>query len=225
MNILAIDTAMGYLSLALMKEHTPPASHHERSGVDVSRSILAKLDDLLDSAGLAPAQLDLLAVTRGPGSFTGTRIGIAVAQTFAQVLDIPTIGIDTLHLIAAQTEPTEGLTFYAGLNCVRKEVYWAPFQWRKERPVALDAIKLTDYESFLEKVRGKQTILRRFEGKHTLTQSDVRGLTPMTLLYPQPDAILLARQAMELFRRNPEGPWDPVAPLYIKSEVLRKWKA
>jgi tRNA threonylcarbamoyladenosine biosynthesis protein TsaB len=225
MNILAIDTTMGFLSLALMKDETPLAKSHERAGLDVSRSILARLDTLLDGAKLTPADLDLLAVCRGPGSFTGTRIGIAVAQTFAQILAIPLIGIDSLHLLAAQTEPVEGVTFFAGLNCVRKEVYFAPYCWQGERLEAGESIKLTDYQGFKEVVAGRQTIVGRFESRHTLQAADLEALTPMPVKHAVADAVLLAREALRLLRSQPQGPFEPVEPLYIKSEVLRKWKA
>ncbi|MFP4661577.1 MAG: tRNA (adenosine(37)-N6)-threonylcarbamoyltransferase complex dimerization subunit type 1 TsaB [Halanaerobiales bacterium] len=65
-----------------------------------SEELLNNIDYLMNQTGISIKELEGLAVTLGPGSFTGLRIGLSTAKTFAQVLNIPIIGISTLDLLA-----------------------------------------------------------------------------------------------------------------------------
>ena len=93
---LAFDTATGIASCALVRdgevlgERTLPAV-----------AVLAAADELIRDADLEPRDLDLLAVGIGPGSFTGVRIGLAVARGLALALDLPVAGVPTLDALAA----------------------------------------------------------------------------------------------------------------------------
>jgi tRNA threonylcarbamoyl adenosine modification protein YeaZ len=94
--ILAFDTATSAATSALVRDG-------EVLGERVSAAVrvLAEADELLRAAGLAPRDLDALAVGTGPGSFTGVRIGVATARGLAVSLGIPLAGISTLDALAA----------------------------------------------------------------------------------------------------------------------------
>jgi tRNA threonylcarbamoyladenosine biosynthesis protein TsaB len=93
---LAFDTATGAATSALVDDG-------EVLGERVSRaqSLLEDVDALLRQAGAHPSELDRLAVGIGPGSFTGVRIGLAVARGLALSLDVPGAGVSTLAALAA----------------------------------------------------------------------------------------------------------------------------
>ena len=96
MDVLAFDTATSVVTAALTRDG-------QVVGERVSRpvSVLEDAHALLAAAGLAPADVDAIAVGIGPGSFTGIRLGIATARSLALALDIPVAGVSTLRALAA----------------------------------------------------------------------------------------------------------------------------
>ncbi len=107
---LAFDTATGAATSALVWSAGPPRSPQDVVGQDgevlgerVSRAqtLLEDLDALLRQAGAHPSELGRLAVGVGPGSFTGVRIGLAVARGLALSLELPGAGVSTLAALAA----------------------------------------------------------------------------------------------------------------------------
>ncbi|MDR1105171.1 MAG: tRNA (adenosine(37)-N6)-threonylcarbamoyltransferase complex dimerization subunit type 1 TsaB [Treponema sp.] len=99
MNILAIDTAADALSLALGTEEGV-WSAAARAGQRHSELLMDLADSLLKNAGLDPGDLDGVACMKGPGSFTGLRIGFSAAKGIALALDIPLVSSPTLDCMA-----------------------------------------------------------------------------------------------------------------------------
>jgi tRNA threonylcarbamoyladenosine biosynthesis protein TsaB len=111
--ILAFDTATDVASSALVDDGELLG---ERTSV--ARTLLEDLDALLRRASARPGDVDAIAVGTGPGSFTSTRMGIAVARGLALALDIPVAGASTLDALAAS-----GVEIYPVIDARRGEVF------------------------------------------------------------------------------------------------------
>jgi tRNA threonylcarbamoyladenosine biosynthesis protein TsaB len=86
------------------------------------------VDEVLEEAGLALHELDALAFGRGPGSFTGVRIGIGIAQGLAFGADLPMIGISTLEAMAQGVYRQHGESAVAtAIDARMSEIYWGRF--------------------------------------------------------------------------------------------------
>ncbi|MBN2490262.1 MAG: tRNA (adenosine(37)-N6)-threonylcarbamoyltransferase complex dimerization subunit type 1 TsaB [Planctomycetes bacterium] len=100
--VLGIETSGRSGGVALLLGAVLVAEESLAAGLYHGRNLVPALRCLLDSAGVEPARLDLIAVTRGPGSHTGLRIGLMAAMTIAQTLARPAVGIDTLEALCFQ---------------------------------------------------------------------------------------------------------------------------
>ena len=111
--VLAFDTATDVATSALVDDGRVLG---ERKSL--ARTLLEDVDALLLDAQAAPADLDALVVGTGPGSFTSTRVGLALAQGLALALDLPVAGISTLGALAAAREGV-----YPVVDARRREVF------------------------------------------------------------------------------------------------------
>jgi tRNA threonylcarbamoyladenosine biosynthesis protein TsaB len=96
MLLLAFDTATDVATSALVRDGELLGER-----VSLARTLLVDLDSLLRDAGFAPSDLDALAVGTGPGSFTSTRIGLAIARGLGVALGVPAAGVSTLAALEA----------------------------------------------------------------------------------------------------------------------------
>ncbi|OED42390.1 tRNA (adenosine(37)-N6)-threonylcarbamoyltransferase complex dimerization subunit type 1 TsaB [Chromatiales bacterium (ex Bugula neritina AB1)] len=128
MKIVALDTSTEACSVALLcggnsisRYIVEPRMH--------ARKLLPMLDELLAEAELRPMQLDGVAFTRGPGAFTGVRIGTAAAQAIALAADIPALPVSTLAAIAARAAREHSFTKIAvAIDARMDEVYWGAYR-------------------------------------------------------------------------------------------------
>ena len=115
MNHLSMDTATEVLSVALRVDAGAGAGRYLTvcdAGLRHTRNLMPLVDGLLASAGIAPRDLELVSCMRGPGSFTGLRIGMASAKGIAAAIDPaqpPLISISTLDVMAAAVAAPESL--------------------------------------------------------------------------------------------------------------------
>lgn len=98
--MLALDTSTSNMTLALLREGVLVAEHHTEAVRNHSVQLLPHIQQLLSGAGIRPKDLGSVAVGQGPGSYTGVRIGVTAAKTFAWSLGIPLFGVSSLKALA-----------------------------------------------------------------------------------------------------------------------------
>ena len=122
MIILGIDTSTDQLGLGLSNTHSIIAEINDRSSREHASQIIGGIDSLLTRANIHKTDITGLAVAIGPGSFTGLRIGLAVAKGMALALGVPIIGISTYEVIARRLKD-EYQSFFLSSPMRRGEYY------------------------------------------------------------------------------------------------------
>ena len=107
MNVLAIDTSNQLLGVALWKKGELKAEYTANIKRNHSVGLMPAIDHIMSETDTTPKDLDRIAIAKGPGSYTGVRIGLATAKTLAWSLNIPVVGISSLELLASNISSDE----------------------------------------------------------------------------------------------------------------------
>lgn len=137
MKLLAFDTSSAACSVGLSIDGKI-TSHHEIAPMQQAKTILPIIDNLLKSQNIGLNQLDAIAFGCGPGSFTGVRIAVSVAQGLAYAAQKPLVSVSSLAATAQAAYQEFGLTQLVVASDARmQEVYWAPYEVQENKLVKL----------------------------------------------------------------------------------------
>ena len=151
--ILCLDTATDICSVALTRAAQVVAYRENGDGNSHARILLPFVEEVLKEAAVKPQELAAVAVSMGPGSYTGLRIGTSTAKGLCYALEIPLIAIPTLQIIAAGASKnlpaTHDVTFCPMLDARRMEVFTALYD-RNLQPLNDVAAVIVDENTFAE---------------------------------------------------------------------------
>ncbi|ALL07508.1 tRNA threonylcarbamoyladenosine biosynthesis protein TsaB [Pedobacter sp. PACM 27299] len=148
--ILQIETATQVCSAAISQDGKTIALKEEMASNIHAGSLTLFIQSVMDTAGLKFSELDAIAVSKGPGSYTGLRIGVSTAKGLCFALDKPLIAIDTLQMMAEgflKAEPAHEGLICAMIDARRMEVFTAVFDAQLDYVSPVEA-KIIDEQSF-----------------------------------------------------------------------------
>lgn len=152
--ILNIETATKNCSVALAKNgKTIFCKELAEEGYSHAEQLHVIIDEIIKQSGVRFKDLDAIAVSYGPGSYTGLRIGVSAAKGLCFALNIPLISVATLQVLASQAQVTDGVIIPM-LDARRMEVYSAIFGTNLEmkREVQAEVITENSFETITETV-------------------------------------------------------------------------
>ncbi len=129
MKLLAVDTSTRGCSVAVQDQEAALAEATYNGSRTHSRHVMPMVRSVLGLAGLAVADLDGFAVTLGPGTFTGLRIGVGTVKGLAEAAGKPVVGVSSLRALAEQANLDDRLIFPL-IDARRGEVYFSRFRRR-----------------------------------------------------------------------------------------------
>ena len=157
MNLLAIDASGIAGSVAYIKNGKLAGEYYFCDKLTHSQTIMPMLEHMKSLISINLDEVDAVAVTAGPGSFTGLRIGVTAAKTLALALDVPIVGVPTLDVIAGGVCFTEHFICPI-MDARRNQVYTAVYQYQEEGLKRLTDHMAADINAHLE-------MLKSYEGK------------------------------------------------------------
>ncbi len=215
--LLALDTATRYASVALYDASGVVSERSWRSEGKHSVEVLPAVADMLAQARLASASLEAVAVTKGPGSFTGLRIGMSIAKGLCLALEIPIIGIPTLDVITyAVGDP--GSRVVAVLEAGRGRICVATYHYEQGLPVQEGEIELVQASEWV--VQAQEPLLITGEisadlAERLLQQPDAENMAISSLAGSLRRAGYLAELAWERLQAGHVDALDSLSPIYL----------
>lgn len=226
MNILAIDTANDVLSVAISKNDKIVAAYTSNIKKDHSSRLMPALVDLMEEVSLDKEDLQAIVVGNGPGSYTGTRIGVTTAKTLAWALNIPLYPISSLAMLA--------------YNGVMRNGYIAPF-FDARRQTVFTALYYTDGKGLREVKSERNTPMQAWLEELKELDEEVILLSPQienfaemiqaennenlqiaaeTMHLPNPANLIMLQRAADAVATH------TVTPNYLRiTEAEAKWLA
>lgn len=152
--ILNIETATKNCSVSVAKDgQTIVCSELADEGYSHAEKLHVFIEEVIAKAGISAQDLNAVAVSQGPGSYTGLRIGVSAAKGLCYALNIPLIAVDTLQTLASQAGVTDG-KIIPMLDARRMEVYSAIFNsdLTIERAIQAEIIDENSFQEYTEKL-------------------------------------------------------------------------
>ncbi len=228
MKILAIDTSTKYLSLAIVDNDKILAGFHEKEDMKHSSLLIPTIDKLLKKCNLKLKNIDAIALSIGPGSFTGLRIGVATCKGINLALGIPIVAVPTLDVIAYNFIDEEKRILCPLIDAKKQKVYACFYKKPVFHPgggkgALLEKMAdyiLTDIESLLKKIDRPTLVFGdaiKLYGERCENNPLVRISTKDW--YPKAEIVANLGLAKAL-RRQFTNP-DKLAPMYLHSKYCQ----
>lgn len=216
LRILALESSAKAASCAISEGGKLMASCYQNNGLTHSRTLLPMAEALLESCGLTMADIDLVAVAKGPGSFTGIRIGVAAAKGLMWGAEKPGVGVSTLEAMAWGCTCMEGSVICAAMDARRSQIYNALFEIKDGVPVRLcedRAIAVSELAEELKK-SGKSVFIVGDGAElcyNILNRENIPcTLAPENMRFQSACGVAMAAAAAA------EEAWGDVEPVYLR---------
>jgi tRNA threonylcarbamoyladenosine biosynthesis protein TsaB len=217
MRALAIDTVTEMCSVALLVD----GKLIERQELAINRHsnvVLGMIDQLLVEAEISLSQLDLIVNDVGPGSFTGIRIGMGVAQGLAYGASVPLVGVDALSSLARGVQADRLEDVFAAIDARMGQVYYALFK-RDADTLCLDGrLHLSDPARIEANSKCVHGVGSGWDTYEEVLQEQFDKVAVSQGQFP------LAKDTMALGLQRPESDWvdaGDLLPVYLRDDVAK----
>ena len=224
--ILAIDTATEAFSVAIKLSNKQIVEHYQLAPRLHSKLILSTIKSLLKQHKLNKSDLSAIVFGKGPGSFTGVRIAVSVAQGLSAGLSIPIVGVSTLASMAQYAYRT---TQHSHISCAidarMQQVYWAEYQIIKgkaqlinnEQVVSPEQVHLSSNNDYYGV--GSGWISYQETLKNSLAEHNISNVIELF-----PHAYDMINLAEESLANNKNCTIDNAMPTYLRNNVAKTIK-
>ena len=221
---LALDTSTRVCTVGLVQDGHVLAEYDISVGLTHSEGLMPQLNQMFARTGIKKENTDRIAVSIGPGSFTGLRIGLAAAEAMAYAWQCGICGVNTLQAMAYNI-PLAGVVLAPVLDAQKGNYYTAFYEWVQGELKELQPVEMADRETLLQQLQrcGKPVLLMG-ECERLLKQDLPDGIlaAPEQVRLPKASSVALAAEGMEVLTGEDVF---TLRPYYIrKSEAEELWE-
>lgn len=185
MKILAIDSSAGAASVAVTEDKKILSECYINKGLTHSQTLIPMVDFALKNAGMKTQDIDVFAITNGPGSFTGVRIGVAAIKGLAMGADKPCFGVSTLEAMANSLRLWDDFTICCVMDARCSQFYTATFYCESGNLIRFTPDRAISSDELIEELKeidGKIVIAG--DGAELLYNS-IKDIIPEAVLAPE----------------------------------------
>jgi len=233
MNVLYLDTSSKYLSLAVAQDNKVLSQTHRQLARKHSTQLACLIDRILKRAGLSLKEIDGFCVSKGPGSFTGLRIGITAIKGLAYALQKPVVAIPSLDILVQNARPVINRRLSLPLQVCpivdarQNKVYACLYQARNGKVIRKSGYLLLPIEELLKRLTQPLHVRAGLKGEVLflgdaipLYREQIRKAKRIKAVFAgekfwYPRASRAVSLALERFREGKIDDVDNLAPLYL----------
>ena len=229
MPVLAIDTSNKTLSVAIVKDEGTIVEQTVPDTLQHSVKLMPAIQEVLQESQVSMQELTGVIVAKGPGSYTGLRIGVTVAKTLAKTLRIPLKAVSSLQVIATNVVEAvpEGAYVVPFFDARRENIFTGLYQVKQQFPQLIAPERHISWVDWLEELAIYEAPLY-FVGQLTDAQKEfvMKQLGEKAVFTTEHDAVVHAGLFAKLAQDAPEEDADVFVPTYLKlAEAEENWKA
>ncbi|WP_371380545.1 tRNA (adenosine(37)-N6)-threonylcarbamoyltransferase complex dimerization subunit type 1 TsaB [Sporomusa aerivorans] len=222
MPILAIDTATLVSSVAIATPDTLVAELTIQTRKTHSERLMPHIASLLEMAEMPQSKLKAVAISIGPGSFTGLRIGLATAKAFAYALNIPLIGVPTLAALAFSC-PAPGCILAPMLDAQKGNVYLGIYEWQNRSIVEIEPPQVVAFAGARTKLAQLGRPVLMLGEAAAQYAAEIPEAAPPHVIMPRAGSVAVLAQ--QLYAEGVRHDVNTLEPLYIRrSEAEELWE-
>jgi len=214
--ILGLEASGSPVSVGLMDQGKPLGLLWLDVAANSSETLMASVDYLLKAAGKTKEDLQGIALSLGPGSFTSIRVGLSTAEGLGLALNLPQYGVGLLDCFASSIS-YGARRVHVIQNAYKGELYYGLYDCSLEKPKSLQDLSLIKPDSFVSQLRVGDLILGT--GIEVLRSKGLawqeHGAIADESVARQANGLLVAQMMMEEEAQLPGGP--PLEPIYIRA--------
>jgi tRNA threonylcarbamoyladenosine biosynthesis protein TsaB len=222
MKILALETSGYSGDVALLEDDRVVAEFPLPEEKRTAQMLAPGIAEALSSAGWQPRDVNLVAVTIGPGSFTGLRVGVTTAKTYAYAAGCEVLGIDTLEVLAAQVPlpVDQPATLWAVLDAQRQQFFAAQYRVEQDEWQESIAARIVDQTEFFMGLVPEMMVTGSGLGK--LPQNLVESVTMAPERDWQPRAVTVGRLAWRDYQAGRRDDLWRLSPHYLRPSAAEE---
>ncbi len=224
MNILCVDTSTEACSVAVLSSLGQVTEQFMLAPREHTQKILPTVEQVLIDANIKLQDIDIVAYGQGPGSFTGVRIGISIAQGLAYGIEKKMVGVSTLQAMAQQAFDTEQSTIvYAAIDARMGEIYFAKYQENNGLMTVVDqevVIRPADLLALNDEVEENAVLVGTGWAAfpELMTQFAIAKQLPIEF----PSSQYMFKSVLQSVAGNQQVTADLATPVYLRDKVT--WK-
>ena len=225
MKVLGIDTSAVVCTAALIEDEKILAARTVSDGLTHSETLLPLVKEIMEEQNTRLSDLDCIAISHGPGSFTGLRIGISSVKGLAVSANIPCIGVSTLEALAQNGKSYEGFVICAVMDARRGEFYNALFSVRDSVLVRICEDRAIHGAVIAEELTSYEKVLILGDGAGKFVQQNPQyadSLAPVDICFQSGASV--AKLALSLLNQGKTISCQEISPRYLRlPQAEREW--